>query len=453
MASEFEEASILNIAAPVPNATAAGPFGSNLVSRDYTETGVPVIRGQNLLSRWVGGDFVYVSPEKAAALRTNTARPGDIVFTQRGTLGQVAMVPDGEFPLYVISQSQMKLSIDSTKADASYVYYACTSQHFVRQVLDNAVAAGVPHINLGTLRALTIPLPELTEQERISGLLGALDDRIDLLRQTNATLEAIAQALFRSWFVDFDPVRAKAECREPEGMDAATAALFPSEFEESELGLIPKGWSIRAVGDVTTITRGRSYKSSELADSDTALVTLKSFNRGGGFRRDGFKPYTGPFKPEQEVFEGDCIVAHTDVTQQAELIGRSAVVTRSTLYSRHVASLDVGIVRPKTDELTSIFLSALLSGDRYVSHIKGYTSGTTVLHLSKDGLPGFKFACPSPGLVKAYSDLAFAMFQRQATNIAVQESLAELRDTLLPRLISGKLRLPDAEESIEAAAA
>jgi type I restriction enzyme S subunit len=154
-----------------------------------------------------------------------------------------------------------------------------------------------------------------------------LDDRIELLRQTNATLEAIAQALFKSWFVDFDPVRAKAEGREPEGMDAATAALFPSEFEESELGLIPKGWSIRAVGDVTTITRGRSYKSSELADSDTALVTLKSFNRGGGFRRDGFKPYTGPFKPEQEVFEGDCIVAHTDVTQQAELIGRSALVT------------------------------------------------------------------------------------------------------------------------------
>jgi hypothetical protein len=125
--------------------------------------------------------------------------------------------------------------------------------------------------------------------------------------------------------VDFDPVRAKAEGREPEGMDAATAALFPSEFEESELGLIPE------VG-VTTITR-------------------------------------------------------------------------------------------------------------------------TVLHLSKDGLPGFKFACPSPGLVKAYSDLAFAMFQRQATNIAVQESLAELRDTLLPRLISGKLRLPEAEKSIEAAAA
>src|SRR5690606_18802436 len=129
-------------------------------------------------------------------------------------------------------------------------------------------------------------------------VLATLDDRIDNLRQTNATLEAIAQALFKSWFVDFDPVRAKAEGREPVGMDAATAALFPSEFEDSELGIIPKGWAINSVSDVATIVRGRSYKSSELSDSNTALVTLKSFNRGGGFRRDGFKPYTGLFKPE-----------------------------------------------------------------------------------------------------------------------------------------------------------
>ena len=385
---------------------------------------------------------------------TRKLRPkaNDVIVVRRCNSGVSAVVPEGLE--CAIGQNLVVLRADGKSIYPPYLRWLVRGAEWwsevstyinVGAVFDSLKCKDIPHFR--------VLVPSIDEQREISGFLRAIDDRIELLRQTNITLEAIAQALFKSWFVDFDPVRAKAEGREPEGMDAATAALFPSEFEESELGLIPKGWSIRAVGDVTTITRGRSYKSSELADSDTALVTLKSFNRGGGFRRDGFKPYTGPFKPEQEVFEGDCIVAHTDVTQQAELIGRSALVTRSTLYSRHVASLDVGIVRPKTDELTSIFLSALLSGDRYVSHIKGYTSGTTVLHLSKDGLPGFKFACPSPGLVKAYSDLAFAMFQRQATNIAVQESLAELRDTLLPRLISGKLRLPDAEKSIEAAAA
>src|SRR5699024_9925153 len=129
--------------------------------RDYVDSGIPVIRGQNLAGRWIAGEFVFVSQEKAAKLRTNTARPGDIVFTQRGTLGQVSLVPADPFPLYVISQSQMKLTVDPAKADSSYVYYACTSEDFIRQIYDNAVAAGVPHINLGTLRGLRIPLPPL----------------------------------------------------------------------------------------------------------------------------------------------------------------------------------------------------------------------------------------------------------------------------------------------------
>lgn len=379
------------------------------------------------------------------------SKVGDVIVTTKGnSTGRVAFVSQA-MPRFVYSPHLSywrATSKSSVRQD--FLRAWSRSGEFVRQLHALSRSTDMaPYLSLRDQRRLEITIPPEHVQALIGQMADALNDRIELLRQTNVTLEAIAQAMFKSWFVDFDPVRAKAEGREPEGMDAATAALFPSEFEDSELGLIPKGWSIRSVGDLATITRGRSYKSSELADSDTALVTLKSFNRGGGFRRDGFKPYTGQFRPEQEVFEGDCIVAHTDVTQQAELIGRSAVVTRSPLYSRLVASLDVGIVRPKTDELTSIFLSALLGGDRYVSHIKGYTSGTTVLHLSKDGLPSFKFACPSPGLVKAYSDLAFAMFQRQATNIAIQESLAELRDTLLPRLISGKLRLPEAEKTVE----
>ena len=371
----------------------------------------------------------------------------DVIFTMIGTVGEVALVKH-QAPDFAIKN--VGLFKSKSELRGRWLSYFLRSGDAVAELEHRKKGSTQQYVSLKDLRTFPVLFPSDEGLARdVVDTLSSLDDRVDLLRQTNATLEAIAQALFKSWFVDFDPVRAKAEAREPEGMDPATAALFPSEFEESELGLIPKGWSIRAVGDVATITRGRSYKSSELADSDTALVTLKSFNRGGGFRRDGFKPYTGPFKPEQEVFEGDCIVAHTDVTQQAELIGRSAVVTRSPLYSRLVASLDVGIVRPKTDQLTPTFLSALLSGDRYVGHIKGYTSGTTVLHLSKDGLPGFRFACPSPGLVKAYSELAFAMFQRQATNIAVQESLVELRDTLLPRLISGKLRLPEANEAVQ----
>lgn len=452
MAPEFPQVSIGDLVDRGHARLQTGPFGSQLHKHDYTDEGIPVIPTEGIGRGRIVADAALplISETKAGELSRHRLILGDILFARRGiqATGLSAIVDQGHVGS-ICGTGALLLRVDPAAVDPKFLTaYLSTAEAF-DWLRSNAVGAVMPNLNTSIISRLRVPMPPMGVQASVGQFIACLDDRIDLLRQTNTTLEAIAQALFKSWFVDFDPVRAKAEGREPEGMGPATAALFPSEFEESELGMIPKGWSIRAVGDVATIIRGRSYKSSELADSDTALVTLKSFNRGGGFRRDGFKPYTGQFKPEQEVFVGDCIVAHTDVTQQAELIGRSAVVTRSPLYSRLVASLDVGIVRPKTDELTSIFLSALLGGDRYVSHIKGYTSGTTVLHLSKDGLPGFKFACPSPGLVKAYSDLAFAMFQRQATNIAIQESLAELRDTLLPRLISGKLRLPEAEKTVE----
>ena len=203
-----------------------------------------MIRGQNMSGKWVSGDFVFVSPDKALQLQQNKARPGDVVFTQRGTLGQVSIVPALPYSEYVVSQSQMKITVDPSKADSQFIYYLFRSEEQLRYIFNSAIQTGVPHTNLGHLRKTPVTVPSLGIQKAIAGFLCALDDRITLLRETNATLEAIAQALFKSWFVDFDPVRAKAERRQPEGMDAVTAALFPDRFEESELGLVPEGHSL-----------------------------------------------------------------------------------------------------------------------------------------------------------------------------------------------------------------
>jgi len=163
-----------------------GPFGSKLGKKDYVSTGVPVIRGQNLdRGRYVSlDDCVYVAPEKVKVdLAGNVATPGDLVFTQRGTLGQVAIMPDGA-PPSVISQSQMRLRVDREVADPSYVYYWATSDDCLRQISDRAIVSGVPHINLGILRDLSVPSVPLDEQGRIADVLGAFDDLID----TNAQL-------------------------------------------------------------------------------------------------------------------------------------------------------------------------------------------------------------------------------------------------------------------------
>ena len=327
--------------------------------------------------------------------------------------------------------------------------------YYVLQTLDLAAynsGSAQPSLNRNYIYSIQLRLPPRPDQDNIVELLEVLDDRISLLRETNATLEAIAQALFKSWFVDFDPVYAKQQGREPEGMDAETAALFPDSFEESELGLVPSGWQVTRISEVAEVIKGKSYKSSELAESHhTALVSLKSFERGGGFRMDGFKPYKGSYKPNQVVEPGDLIVAYTDVTQAAELIGKPAIVVGVSDYQTLVASLDVGIVRPTPRVMNRQYLYGLFRTDVFQSHTFAHTSGTTVLHLSKDGIGSFQFACPPINILLIYSEIAESLACRRQTNSDQAQTLATLRDTLLPRLISGQLRLPDTEAHLNEA--
>jgi type I restriction enzyme S subunit len=175
------------------------------------------------------------------------------------------------------------------------------------------------------------------------------------------------------------------------------------------------------------------------------LVTLKSFERGGGFREDGFKSYQGSFKPEQVVAPGECVIALTDVTQQAEVIGRAALVTASPNHNMLVASLDVGVLRPIAEGITGAFLYFLCRGERYVQHVLGYTSGTTVLHLAKEGVECFPLPMPPSEVAISYSALTEPLLQRITHNKLAAKVLVDLRNTLLPRLFSGKLRPPEAE--------
>jgi len=259
----------------------------------------------------------------------------------------------------------------------------------------------------------------------------------------------MAKALFKSWFVDFDPVRAKAEGR-PTGLPAEISDLFPDSFEDSELGEIPSGWEIAPLGDHIDLIKGRSYKSDELNPSITALVTLKSFHRNGGYRPDGLKGFTGEYKEQQVVKPGELVIALTDVTQAADVIGRPAIVKSDSQFSTLVASLDVGIVRPKgTGCLSTPYLYFLMLTPRYVQHILGYTSGTTVLHLAKDGASNFLLPIGSLPLLNHFAQLADSILRQVDASARQSELLVKTRDALLPKLISGEIRIPDAEKMLE----
>ena len=215
-----------------------GPFGSNLTTRDYVEEGVPVIRGNNLPADrlFLDENFVFVTDEKADHLQANTAYPGDIIFTQRGTLGQVGVIPlEAKFSRYVISQSQMKLSVNPEKANARFVYYFFRMPSMVQSVINHALTSGVPHINLGILKDFELPLPPLTVQEHIADILSAYDDLIENNRRRMALLEEAARQLYREWFVRL---------------------RFPGHEHTRITHGLPEGWERQTLGQLADITMG-----------------------------------------------------------------------------------------------------------------------------------------------------------------------------------------------------
>lgn len=334
--------------------------------------------------------------------------------------------------------------------DHGYLFYLMASDLFLEPVIRASEGTKMPRAKWDYAARLELPLPPLNEQSSIAHILGVLDDKIELNRRMSETLEAIARALFRSWFVDFAPVRAKMEGRWKRGqslpgLPAHLYDLFPDRLVDSELGEIPGGWEVKTLGDLVEAVKGRSYKSAELVPSDTALVTLKSFARGGGYRLDGLKSFSGKYKPSQVVESGEVVIACTDVTQAAEVIGRPAIVRGTGGYRTLVASLDVLILRPRTPEVTRAFLYFLGGTGAFVEHTYAHTTGTTVLHLSKDAVPTFAFALPVAELVNQFDALASPMLDRIQTLDEESNTLGVLRDTLLPKLISGYLRLSSME--------
>jgi type I restriction enzyme S subunit len=330
--------------------------------------------------------------------------------------------------------------------DPGFVYYWLKAN--TRELERHASGSTFREISGSSLKKIHISVPNSKTQVAIAHILGTLDDKIELNRRMNETLEAIARAIFKSWFVDFDPVRAKAAGRDP-GLPKHIADLFSDRFEDSELGEIPEGWGVTRIGDVAKCVRGRSYRSADLSVSDTALVTLKSFNRGGGYRHDGLKAYTGKYKEDQVIQPGEVVVACTDVTQAAEVIGRAALIPASDSYRTLVASLDVLIVRSQHKELSAVFLYLLFGTDMFTNYTYSYSTGTTVLHLSKEAVPKYQFVLPPVAVLELFNEFMSKIFGRIALAENETPNLTYIRDILLPKLISGELRLKDAERFLK----
>jgi type I restriction enzyme S subunit len=437
---EWRNVLLEDLAAPQRNALVGGPFGSDLVSADYRPTGVPVIRGENVsVGRWVGGEFVFVAPSKAKQLEANTARPLDIVFTQRGAnhFRQVAVVPNNAPQRFLISQSQMKLTVDPQKADPLYIYYCFRAPDQQNYLQRNAIQTGVPHTNLSILRKTPLRIPSVPIQRAIAEVLGVLDDKIELNRCMAETLEAMARALFRSWFVDFDPVRAKAELR-PTGLPDDLAALFPNRFGEDGL---PSGWTRRPLGELFEVSGGNTPSTGNPAfwngphqwatpkdlSSLTSPVLLQTERQ---LSDAGLRQCSSGLLPPRSLL----------LSSRAP-IGYMAFAVNPTAINQGFA----GIIRKDTS-------TAYAWGwcDANMDVIIGNAGGSTFPEISKSVFRQLLMLVPSQPLLQTFGDAAEPLIARIVASVREQETLAVLRDTLLPKLISGELRIADAEKSISA---
>ena len=421
------------------------PKGSALVA---TRNNHPYLRIVDFSNGSIDASNLQYVPSKVfPQIARYIISSNDIYISIVGTVGLVGTVPeylDGAS----LTENAAKICNLSNNVNQKYLAYYLQSNAGQAAIQSQTVGSTQPKLALFRIKDIEFPAPPISQQISIASVLGALDDKIENNRRMNETLEEMARAIFKSWFVDFDTVHAKAAGKAPAHMDAETAALFPSSFGDDGL---PVGWEWQKLGDCVSLTKGRSYKSSELQESDTALVSLKSFMRGGGYRPDGLKAYTGIYKEEQTLTSGDLIVALTDVTQAADVIGKPAIVRSNNQFKTLVASLDVGVVRPTVSSVSKAFLYCMMMTHDFQAHIYGHTSGTTVLHLGKAGVPTYEFGMPACEVLDKFTAIAQPIFSKIEMNEVNSITLAELRNTLLPKLMSGEIRVKDAERAVEAA--
>lgn len=277
----------------------------------------------------------------------------------------------------------------------------------------------------GDLLGMSVFLPSFETQERIASLLSSLDDKISVNKKICENLEAQAQALFKHWFIDFAPFK-------------------DGKFVESELGMIPEGWRVGTLGEYVDNLNGYSYKGNELQPSTTAMVTIKNFVRGGGFKIEGFKEIvvSKKIKEYQYISLFDVLVAHTDLTQKAEVVGNPAIILSTGDYDKLVMSMDLTKVVPKDARITTPLLHSILSTRKFKEHALGYVNGTTVLHMNKKAVPEYCFAIPKNlDILKGLTAILDNIYRMMSEIYAENLRLSTLRDTLLPRLMSGQIKL------------
>jgi type I restriction enzyme S subunit len=455
MGSKWTYSTIADCASEEPFSTQIGPFGNKIKAEIYTPEGAPVLRGINVNtnSRFNDSDFVYIDQGYAdSEFKKFTCKAGDVVLCHKGTLGKIGIIPkNSKYGTYIMGNSMMKVRTDEQKLKSSFLYYWLCSFEGQDYLFSRVSQVGVPQIQrpLSTLREAEIPIPPLREQKVIAHILGSLDDKIELNRKMNATLEAMAQALFKSWFVDFDPVidnalaagnpippalQAKAELRmlnaETNSKFKTHHSSFPSKFTWTEtMGWIPEGWETGIITDLADLN-SESWSNKTHPDH-VNYVDLANTKNG---RINEVFPYDyseAPSRARRVLKVGDTIIGTVRPGNRSFAYIHEDGLTGSTGFA---------VLRPKK-EACRTYVYLCLTQDDVIDYFAHLADGGAYPAIRPEVVGNFETITFPQELMERFDQKAYPLIEKIGQHQRETDTLTKLRDTLLPKLISGELRV------------
>jgi len=372
--------------------------------------------------------------ERDPSVRSKLARAGDAVITTKGnSTGRTAFVSHAMPPFVYSPHLSYWRSQNSGWIEGGFLHYWSKGSEFTNQLAGMKASTDMaPYLSLVDQRRLHISLPAIAEQRAIAQILGTLDDKIELTRRLSVTLEAIARALFKSWFVDFDPVRARAEGRDP-GLPKPLADLFPARLIDSELGQIPEGWEVRSLDQIARFVNGLALQKYPPTD-DRSLPVIKIAQLRSG-RADGADRASADLDPDYVVTDGDILFSWSGSLECVLWAGGPGALNQhlfkvtSSHYPRWLCYFGV---------------HHHLDDFRHIAAGKATTMG----HIQRHHLSDAKIAVPAKSIPPAIDQQISVAFESLWKRERESCTLAALRDTLLPKLISGEIRIADAERVV-----
>lgn len=385
-----------------------------IFAKEYQSSGIPFFRGKEIIEKQKGESVsteLYISKSRYDEIKNKFGVPkeGDMLLTSVGTLGIPYIVKNETF---YFKDGNLTWFTDFKEINSKFLYYWFLSPIAKNAINAKAIGSTQKALTIDALSKFEIDIPNIDTQNRIVSILSSLDSKIELNRRINDNLEQQAQALFKSWFVDNSN----------------------------------PNWEETSLSEVASFVGGYSYTGEELTDcSNIAMATIKNFGRNGGFKADGFKEINPSAKLKECHYANlfDILVAHTDLTQNADVIGNAELLLTYGKYNSIIFSMDLVKVLPKETFPYRFLLAAMLKNKLFKGHSLGYVNGTTVLHLSKKALPDFEIRKPSDSESKMMDEVLASYYKRMAELLQENDRLISLRDTLIPKLMSGKLKIND----------